>query len=370
MAGRTLKSLFDHTTLGGLPVKNRFVRSATRDGLADGRGRVTQDLIKRYQDLARGGVGTVITGHAYVTEREQSWRPGQMGVYDDSLTEGYRSLTTAVKAEACRIILQVSCSGSQTSINATDKLIWGPSPVADRATGIVPTEMRRDDIRFLQGAFAAAARRAQAAGFDGVQLHAAHGYLLSKFLNPFYNQRTDEYGGTPGNRARMLLETYAAMRTAVGEGYPLLIKINCEDFMAGGMTFAECRRLCRQLDVAGVAAIEISGGSWSSPANCGPIRTNVGEHPSYFQEYAAEIARLVKAPVVLVGGNRDFDRMAGLLNSTAMEFLALCRPLICQPDLIGRWRAGDLIQSRCVSCNRCLGLEKTRCVFNSDNDSE
>jgi 2,4-dienoyl-CoA reductase-like NADH-dependent reductase (Old Yellow Enzyme family) len=291
-----------------------------------------------------------------------------MGIYDDSFIDEYRPFTAAVKVHACRIVLQVSCSGAQTSASTAGRLVWGPSRVADLATGIVPAEMSGDDIRFLQGAFAAAARRAQAAGFDGVQIHAAHGYLLSKFLNPYYNRRSDEYGGNPGNRARMLVETYAAMRAAVGEGYPLLIKINCQDFMTGGMTFEECRRLCRQLDDVGVAAFEVSGGCLSSPDNCGPIRTDVGLHPSYFKEYAADIARLVRAPVILVGGNRDFASLTRLINSSAIRFISLCRPLICQPDLVRRWRAGDHRQPRCTSCNKCLGLARTRCIFNPQDN--
>jgi len=358
-----MKSLFDRTRLASLPVKNRLVRSATRDGLADDRGHLTEELLERYVELARGGVGTIITGHAYVTGKEQSRQPGQMGIYDDACGEGYRRLTAAVHEHDCRIILQLSCIGAQTFSSGAGKLIWGPSPVADLATGIVPTKMSVQDIRYLQQAFAAAARRAQAAGFDGVQIHAAHGYLLNKFLNPYYNRRPDDYGGPFANRARMILETYAAMRQEVGPAYPILIKVNSEDFLEGGMPFEECRRLCRLLEADGIDAIEISGGSLSSPTNLGPIRTDVAARPSYFRAYAAKIAEQAKVPVLLVGGHRDPRAMTDILNSSRIDFLSLCRPLIREPDLVGRWRRGELAPSRCISCNGCLGLAQTHCVL-------
>ncbi|MFZ2950258.1 MAG: NADH:flavin oxidoreductase, partial [Desulfuromonadaceae bacterium] len=232
-----MKSLFDQTCFAGLHLKNRFIRSATRDGLADDRGQVTQELLRVYENLAKGGVGTIITGHAYVTDVEQSKQPRQMGIYDDSLIDGYKLLTEAVHQHAVNIILQISCVGAQTYGGGNERLLWGPSAIEDVATKIVPKEMSGEEIRFLQNAFADAALRAKKAGFDGVQIHAAHGYVLSKFLNPCYNRRTDQYGGGIDNRARMLFETYAAIRQKVGSAFPVLIKINSSDFMDQGMTF-------------------------------------------------------------------------------------------------------------------------------------
>lgn len=359
-----MKSLFDQTRLAGLPLKNRFVRSATRDGLADERGHVTEALLARYVALAKGGVGTIITGHAYVTDREQSRQPGQMGIYDDSFVDDYKALTAAVHRHDCRIILQISCIGAQTFSSGAGKLIWGPSAIEDLATKITPQEMTLQEIEFLQNSFAEAAVRAQKAGFDGVQIHAAHGYILNKFLNPYYNQRTDVYGGSFLNRARMILETYAAIRAKVGSGFAVMIKVNSSDFMPGGMPYEECRQLCRLLDEAGIDAIEISGGCLSSPDNQGPIRTGVKQHDeSYFGEYAAEIAAEINAPVILVGGNRDVAKMTGTLNRSRIEYFSLCRPLICEPDLIDRWRRNPAEGVRCISCNKCLGLEQTVCIM-------
>jgi 2,4-dienoyl-CoA reductase-like NADH-dependent reductase (Old Yellow Enzyme family) len=360
-----MKSLFDQTHLSGLQFKNRFIRSATRDGFADETGHMTRELLKIYEDLAKGGVGTIITGHAFVTDVEQSKQPGQMGIYDDSFIGDYTRLTEAVHRYDARIIIQLSCIGAQTFSDGGDKLIWGPSPVADLATAITPKEMTKEEILFLHNAFAEAALRAKAAGFDGVQIHAAHGYVLNKFLNPYYNRRNDEYGGSFQNRARMVMETYEAIRSKVGPAYPILIKINCSDFMDVGMTFDESKQLCKWLDHSGINAIEISGGNLSSPHNCGPIRTNIAGNESYFSRYATEVADEVTAPVILVGGNRDFRDITRILNSSKIEYFSFCRPLIRESALIRRWREGDMAPATCVSCNKCLGLKKTVCIFNS-----
>ncbi|TWJ14007.1 NADH:flavin oxidoreductase [Geobacter argillaceus] len=359
-----MKSLFDRTHFAGLHLKNRFFRSATRDGFADERGQVTPELVQIYENLAMGGVGTIITGHAYVTDREQSKQPCQMGIYDDSLIDGYTRLTDTVHRHNVNIIMQISCVGAQTYAGGQERLIWGPSPIEDLATRIIPEEMSGDEILYLQTAFADAALRAQKAGFDGVQIHAAHGYVLNKFLNPYYNRRTDAYGGTIDNRARMLIETYLAMRGKVGTEFPILIKINCSDFMDQGMTFDECRYVCKKLVELGLSAIEVSGGNLSSPPNEGPVRIIKKEQEHYFKRYAVEIAQEVDAPVILVGGNRDFKSMEEMLNQTDIEYFSLSRPLICESDLINRWQSGDLKPARCISCNKCLGLEHTSCILN------
>ncbi len=284
-----MKSLFDQTHLAGLHLKNRFFRSATRDGLADERGQVTEELVQVYENLAKGGVGTIITGHTYVTDVEQSKQPRQMGIYDDSLIDGYKRLTETVHRHKANIVLQISCVGAQTYAGRDERLIWGPSPVEDLATGIVPKEMSKEEILYLQHAFADAALRAKKAGFDGVQIHAAHGYVLNKFLNPYYNRRTDGYGGTIDDRARILIETYSAIRNIVGAEYPILIKINCSDFMDQGMTFAESKYVCKKLVGLGIDAIEVSGGTLSSPPNEGPVRIIRKEQEHYFKRYAVEI---------------------------------------------------------------------------------
>jgi 2,4-dienoyl-CoA reductase-like NADH-dependent reductase (Old Yellow Enzyme family) len=248
--------------------------------------------------------------------------------------------------------------------------MWGPSQVEDLGFNTTPAAMTTDEILFVQTAFADAALRAKLAGFDGVQMHAAHGYLLNKFLTPYYNRRTDSYGGGIENRARMVVETYMAIREKVGPDYPVLIKINSEDYMSQGMTFAECKYVCKALVQLGITAIEISGGSSSSRPNEGPVRVVTPEQEAYFQSYAAEIAQELTVPVITVGGNRDVALMAGSLNHTSIEYFALSRPLICEPNLIGRWQKGDLSRAKCVSCNKCFRRGGTRCIFNRKKPSD
>lgn len=365
-----MKSLFEQTQLAGMKLKNRFIRSATYDGLADERGHLTENLFEVYENLAKGGAGTIITGLAQVTDLEQPY-PAQMGIYDDSFIDDYKRLTEMIHQQGANVILQLACLGSQTSLNASGgKVMWGPSPVEDLGFKTTPVEMTTDDILLVQTAFADAALRAKAAGFDGVQMHVAHGYLLNKFLTPYYNRRTDSYGGSIENRARMVVETYSAIREKVGPEYPVLIKINSEDYMNQGMTFAECKYVCKALSKLGINAIEISGGSSSSRPNEGAVRKITPEQESYFEPYAAEIAQEINVPVILVGGNRDVESLTEILHHTQIEYIALSRPLICEPNLIARWQNGDLKRAKCVSCNKCFRRGGTRCIFSHKNPSD
>lgn len=359
-----MKSLFDQTHLAGMKLKNRFIRSATYEGLADNHGRLTQELFQVYENLAKGGVGTIITGLTFVTDLEQSF-PGTMGIYDDSFIDEYKNLTEMSHGHNANIILQIVCLGSQAP---GGKVMWGPSSIEDLGYKTTPEEMTMQEILHVQTAFADAALRAKKAGFDGVQMHVAHGYLLSKFLTPYYNRRTDGYGGSIENRARMALETYKAIREKVGPEYPILIKINSEDYMSQGMNFEECKYVCEKLAELGVNAIEISGGSLSSRPDEGPIRMIKPEQESYFERYAAEIAQEINVPVILVGGNRNFELLTEILNRTPVEYVALCRPLICESNLINRWQKGNLEHAKCVSCNECF--PRGGCIFNRQNNSD
>lgn len=358
-----MKSLFDQTQLAGMVLKNRFVRSATYDGFADKNGHMTKELFQVYKDLAKGGVGTIITGLTYVSDLEESYQ-AQMGIYDDSFIEEYKKLTEMCHRYNARIIVQIVSLGSQLSPGTDGKVMRGPSAVTDLVFKTTPQEMTAQDIFQEQQAFAEAALRAKKAGFDGVQMHVAHGYLLSKFLTPYYNRRNDEYGGIIENRARMVVETYRAMRDKVGPDYPVLIKINCEDFMDQGLTFADCKYVCHKLAELGVNAIEISGGIPSSRRGEGTIRTIKAEQEPYFKPYAAEIAQEVKVPVISVGGNRQIAKLTEIINQTEIEYISLCRPLIRESNLINRWQAGETSPAKCISCTKCFRLDGTRCIFN------
>lgn len=349
--------LLEPLEIGTLRAKNRFVRAATYEALATDDGRLTPELLAIYEELADGGVGTIIVSYAHVTPDEQP-NPRMLGMYDDSFVREYRQLVDAVHARGAQIVSQIVYGGSSTKLDPPSKRILGPSAVPNPKTGVVPVEATPAVLQDLAEAFADAAARAQAAGFDGVELHAAHGYLLSQFLNPLLNRRSDAYGGSLGNRARFVVEVVEAVRARVGEGYPLLVKLNSSDGVEGGLTEDESVRAAKLLVEHGASAIDVSG-NWRA------CRVRDYEGKPFFAVYAQRLAREVDVPVVLTGGNRSFaamERLAGAEEGAVAGF-GLCRPLICEPDLIRRWTADPHALPRCISCNGCDSSKGHRCIL-------
>lgn len=350
-----MKELFDSTRLKNLEMKNRFVRSATWEGLADEKGHMTPELFKVYEDLAKGGVGLIITSYAFVMEDEQP-SPGMMGIYNESFIEEYRKLTHMVHSHGARIMMQIVYGGSKTTYRTDERKVWGMSAVKHEETGVTPVEMTKDDIDKLKDAFASAAARVKDAGFDGVQIHGAHGYLLSQSLSPFYNRREDEYGGNIEDRARLMLEVYEAVREKVGEDYAVMTKINCSDFDENGATFKECEYVCSELAKRGIDAIEVSGG--------GNIWRRSMQDEAIFWEYAAELAAELSCAVMLVGLNRSFENMTRLLNETHIRYFSMSRPFIREPELVNRWMSGDTSKPKCINCGKCMNVKGKLCIFN------
>ena len=186
-------------------------------------------------------------------------------------------------------------------------------------------------------------------------MHDAHSYLLSQFLSPYYNRRDDNYGGSIENRARIFIEVYAQIRKQVDDDYPVLIKINAEDFIEGGATFDDCRTVCHQLAQRGIDAIEISGGTGASgveiPAR---VKINSAEKEAYHAHYAAQLAEELDIPIITVGGLRSPEVIEHLLETSNIALFSLSRPLLTEPDLPKRWQSGDRQRAKCVSCNGCL----------------
>ena len=242
------ETLFEEMEIGSLRAKNRLVRAATYEALADDGGHMTPELTAIYEELADGGIGTIIVGYARVMRNEQP-NPRMLGIYDDSFVPEFRALTDMAHAHGTAIVSQIVYGGSATKLQPPSRRILGPSAVANPKTGIVPVEATVADLHELAQAFADAAARAQTAGFDGVELHAAHGYLLSQFLSPLLNRRRDEYGGALRNRARFLVEVVDAVRLRVGATFPLIVKLNSSDGVEGGLTEDDSieRRSCWRL---------------------------------------------------------------------------------------------------------------------------
>jgi len=346
--------LFATTSIKGITLANRFVRSATWEGLANDDGSCTPRLIDLMVELARGDIGLMITGHAYISPKGQAG-PRQLGAYSDELLPGLGEMTRAVHSAGGKIVLQLSHAGVHAYSKLTRIEPFGPSQLENEQRSFC-REMTQQEIQETTKAFGEAAERAQRAGFDGVQIQAAHGYLLSQFLSPFYNRRKDDYGGTPDRRARIVLEALESVRTCVGNHFPVLLKINSEDFLTGGFCMKDMLQLVAWLEKVGVDAIELSGGTILS-GNRIPIRkaqNDGSEKEVYYLEAAKRYKEKVSVPLMLVGGTRSYEVAEELVDKGLADYISLCRPLIREPHLINRWRSGDTRKSFCLSDNHCI----------------
>jgi 2,4-dienoyl-CoA reductase-like NADH-dependent reductase (Old Yellow Enzyme family) len=348
-----MAKLFDVTKLNGMTLKNRFVRSATAEGMATEDGESTPRLVDLMTELAEGGVGLIITGHAYVDKRGQA-TPAQLGIYDDRLIPGLRAMTEAVHERDGKIVAQLAHSG----MLAIPKLIGKPPLAPSAMEGLIGAplqEMTLEDINETVEAFGQAAGRAHEGGFDGVQIHAAHSYLLSQFLSPAFNHRTDAYGGSIENRARIILDVIEAIRRRVGRDYPLLIKMNARDYLEGGLELEDAVQAGAMLKQAGVDAIEVSGGTFAS-GDLMPVRTGIlteGDE-AYFQSEARAFKEQIDLPIILVGGIRSFHVAERIVIDKIVDYISMCRPLIREPGLINRWLSGDRGKATCLSDSKCL----------------
>lgn len=356
-----MPGLFDEIEINGMRLRNRTVRSATWTGMAAQDGRCTAKLIKAMYELARGEVGLIITGFAYVMQNGQAL-PGQLGIHTDAVVPELEKFTKRVHSADGKIAMQIVHAGVQTVMPETKgSPVWGPSAVPDKVFGKTPKAMTQQEIKETIQAFARAAARAKRAGFDAVQLHGAHGYLLSQFLSPFRNKRTDKYGGPIENRARFLFEVLSAVRKGVGRDFPVLIKLNTKDFVRGGLSDRDALFVAKRLDELGIDAIEMSGGI-PAAGILGPARPKIrtAGDEAYFLGLAMKIRKKVSVPVILVGGIRSLNVADEIVKSGAADLVSMARPLIREPYLVRRWKEGDHRKARCISCNGCFqaGMSK------------
>jgi len=348
-----MPTLFEKVTLSGMTLRNRFVRSATFEGMADTTGAARDALVNLTEDLAKGEVGLIISSHAYIEPRGRV-RASQLGIHNDSLVPGLSRLADAAHAHGSRTLVQIAHGGC--TANDPDGEWVGPSAMT-LPDGRTCRELTKAEIHGVVADFRRGARRAMDAGFDGVQIHSAHAYLLNEFLSPYFNRRTDEYGGSLVNRARIHLEVLRAVRDEVGDSVPVFIKINSDDFLDNGFTRKEMVEVARMLEKEGITAVEISGGTPFSPADRGFSRP--GMQPPQEEVYYIDAAKMYKdavsVPLVLVGGIRTFAVAQKLVEEGVADFIALSRPLIREPHLVRRWHEGDTGTSTCIHCNLCFG---------------
>lgn len=348
-----MSKVFEQTEINGMRLANRFVRSATWEGMATDEGAVTSRLVNVMAELAEGSMGLIISSHAYVRKDGQAGLY-QIGIYDDSLSRGLETMTRAVHERKGKIVAQLAHAG----LFGNTKLS-GEEPVAVSALEGYTHPPRRvmdaKDVQALVEAFSRAAGRARDSGFDGVQLHAAHGYLLNQFLSPAFNKREDAYGGSVENRSRAVLETVRAVRGTVGGSYPLLIKMNSEDFLEGGLTLQDSLRIASLLQEAGIDAVELSGGTFLS-GKLGPSRGGIKteDREAYFKEASKVFKQQLQVPLILVGGIRSFQTAEKLVDEGYADYISMSRPFIREPDLVKRWAAGDRRKAQCLSDNQCF----------------
>ncbi|MBI9082283.1 MAG: NADH:flavin oxidoreductase [Desulfobacterales bacterium] len=372
--------MFDTVQVGDMPVRNRFVHSATHEVLAETDGRVTEEIVRRYETLAKGEVGLIIPGHMFVHPSGRA-HPRQSGIYCDEMIPGLCRLTDAVHAHGGKVAVQLAHGGRQSP-----KKVLGTQPLApsghgrDPVTMNKPRQMTREIIRETVQAFIDAARRAAEAGADAVQLHGAHGYLICEFLSPFYNRRRDEYGGSAEGRFRFLREIVTGVRSVLPDTMPVLVKMNGNDYTPRtGVTPDLAARYAAWLVDMGVAAVEVSGGTYygfqsvrgeipipelvqTLPAWMRPIariKMHFEKSKSRFAEaYNLEAAKTIRpatgtATLILVGGMRSLSKMEEIVSAGHADMISMSRPFIREPLLVKKFREGKKTEADCISCNMC-----------------
>jgi 2,4-dienoyl-CoA reductase-like NADH-dependent reductase (Old Yellow Enzyme family) len=364
--GREEYKMFSAGRIAHLAVKNRMIRSATYEGAMTEDGRVTPEILSLYRNLAEGGVGTIITGHMAVG-RKGKGNDRQICIYDDTYIPEIARIADVVHASGsnCRIVAQLSYAGRQVLHDNTVAECVGPSDVPSPILRKRSRELTADEIQGIVDYYVDAIARVKKAGYDGVQLHAAHGYLLSSFLSPYTNRRHDRYGGSIGKRVAILREIVTKAREDVGH-FPILIKVNCTDHVTGGIDIETFPEVAKEVEALGVDAIEISGGMWDClirseeelgffPLPIPEARTRINslDKQSYFMRFAERLA--LDIPVIVVGGHRNIESLEKIIGRGAVDFFAFSRPLISEPDLPKRWLEGrGSEKADCVSCNSCL----------------
>jgi len=332
-----MNDLFEPCTVGSLELKNRFVRSATGESRATPEGTLQEEVFPIYEALADGGVGLTITGHMYV---DQDWKcgPKQTGIASDEHLPGLRRLAEASRGNGTKVVAQINYAGRR------------------------PDEMSVDEIRDAAERFIAAGKRAREAGFDGIQIHAAHGFLLSGFLTPSENQRTDAYGGDASARRRLLLEIASRLRVELGPEYPILCKLGAIDGRDNSLTLEESVETAVALQEAGLEAIEVSATFSGDHANAAPQGIDSPDKEACFAQQARAIKQSVQIPVILVGALRSKEVMRKAVDEGVCDLVSMCRPFIREPDLVNLLQAGRAGRSACISCNKCYNPDGFRCV--------
>ncbi|MHC4504761.1 MAG: NADH:flavin oxidoreductase [Planctomycetota bacterium] len=383
--------VFTPAAIGGLRLRNRFIRSAAFEGMCPD-GEPSAALVNYHRELAAGGVAMTTIAYAAVTESGRSYSH-QLCLWKSGTIPGLRRLTDAVHREGAAASIQLAHGGYAASPAVAGGRAIGPSAVFNRYTFSFPRPMTEGDIETVTEGFRLAASSAVESGFDAVEIHAAHGYLLSQFLSPHTNRRSDRWGGSLENRLWFPVDVIRRVRQAVGPEFPVFVKVNLRDGFRSGLELDEAIEIAKRYEAEGVDALVLSGGFMTRT----PIYVMRGDVPrkelrrhlpglghklaawlfgrflvrkvpfseAYFLEDALRVRKVTSLPLVLVGGLRRLEQMEHVVGQ-GFEFLAMARPFILEPDLVRKLETGAAVEARCVPCNKCLASVSTgpvQCVL-------
>ena len=356
--------------IGPVEIKNRIVMPPMTTRTSDAEGFVTDDSVAYYMARVRGGTG-LITVEMASPEKAGRHRRHEVGIYDDRFIPGLTRLVGEIHGGGAKASIQLGHGGGHTRID-----ICGETPIAPSAIPhpvyettfetIIPQEMTKERIAATTAAYVAAAQRAQRAGFDCVEIHAAHGYLISQFHAPFENRRTDEYGGSLENRARFGLEVLRAVKAAVPD-LGVIYRLSVEDFFPGGLPYSEGRQIAIWAAAAGADALHVTAGHYRSLPSAQVVLPPMSLPDATFLDFAADVKQHVSVPVIAVGRLGDPATAEAAVASGKADFIALGRTLVADPQWVEKVARGEPIR-RCLACNTCInemrGGARIGCVVN------
>lgn len=382
----TLHKVFEENILADIKLKNRIVRSATNEGMADENGYPTDKLTNKYVQLAKGGVGLIITGNvAFREDGAGSFRMAK--IYNDEVIEPFKKMVEEVHKNDSKIVMQITHAGRQIRSKNKSFDVIAVSPIKNKMfNDTTPKEISNDDIQILIEDFISAIERIKKADFDGVQLHIAHGYLLSEFLSPRANKRNDEWGGSLENRYKIIDRIIVGARKLVGN-FPILVKLNAYDLQKEGMKIDEATKIAKMLEKSGCDAIEVSCGTTEDGLSVmrgetlpvdplfefnfkknkimqlfkpivKPLIKKIAKMPKpivcYNLSEALEIKKNVNIPVISVGGISNIEQITDIIENKNIDYVSMSRPFIIEPNIVNKFKEKKQIESKCLMCNYCI----------------
>ncbi|HJV33002.1 MAG TPA: FAD-dependent oxidoreductase [Patescibacteria group bacterium] len=345
------ETIFKTGAIGSMRIKNRLVMPPMVRNYADAKGFVTPRYVDHIERVARGGVGTIVLEASFIHPDGKGFM-NQLGIHADATVPGLKKLVAAAHRHGAVIGPQLYHAGRQTSAKTTGHQPVAPSPIPDPSSGEMPRELSAKEIRGLVGMYAKGAARAKKAGCDFVELHGAHGYLITQFLSPFGNRRDDAYGGTAEKRMRFLLEVYAAVRAEVGPAFPITLRLSGDELVAGGLRIKDTIAICKRMEKEGVDAFHISAGNYVSYPR-GKMIPPMAVEDGVLLPLAAAVKKAVKVPVIAVAKIRTAEMAQKALKDGTADFVAIGRTLLADPEWPNKVKSGRVAEiSRCIACNQ------------------